>query len=78
MKIRKNNRPLSEGGLEIKKCENGIFVFDRFLKNERIKTIINLSEKELITKINGYDLITDKKCNIDKIKSMDCKIIKTI
>ncbi len=59
--IRKNNRPLWKGGLKVKKMENGIVVFDRFLNDEAVRIFINMQNKPVEFKVCGINLYTEEK-----------------
>lgn len=73
--IRKNNRPLYEGGLDLKLCENGIIVFDRYKDSERIRVLINASNEDYRIKVEGYDLLTESEIKYVILKSQEKRIL---
>ncbi len=77
MSIRKNNRPLHKGGIEIIYAEDACFIFDRVFENERIRTITNLSDKNVKLNVTGKELLRDKYIN-EKIllKPCECAVLR--
>ncbi len=76
LSIRKNNRPLYEGDCEIKYCDNNSLIFDRFFMKERVRVIINLSDKKLCHKLPCEDLIRGEKLQEVTVLPCEGKILR--
>lgn len=59
--IRKKNRPLFEGGLKVKRIENGTVIFDRFSSDETIRIFINMLDSPSEFSVCGTNLYTKEK-----------------
>ncbi len=81
IKIRKENKELIHGRYIEKYCKDNVIVFTRALEESKITVIINNNKdtKNVPIKLNGIDLLTDEKVELNgtaKIKGASISIVK--
>ncbi len=60
LKSRKKYHPLHSGGMKIEYLDNGVFIFERYTDEERIKTIVNQSSKAVRCNVCGHSIFDGK------------------
>jgi glycosidase len=75
LSIRKNNRPLSTGGIKVIYCKKGLFVFDRYNTDERIRIFVNQDDKTHRIRFKGKELIKNDTIEEVIIPPFQCRLV---